>query len=62
MDLGVGAGTVVSIHMEDTTSLIVTLISILFALTAIRGAAGARPPTGRAKTAAAMELTPTVLV
>jgi hypothetical protein len=51
VNLGVGAGTVVTIHMADTTPTIVaigTLISIFFALVAIYGAAAAIPPAGKA--------------
>jgi hypothetical protein len=51
VNLGLGAGTVVAIHMEDTTPLIVgigTAISIVLALVAIRGAAAAIPPAGLA--------------
>ena len=47
VNLGVGAGTVVTIHMENTTPALVTLgtlISIFFAGLAIRGAAAAIPP------------------
>lgn len=49
INLGVGAGTVVTIHMENTTPLIVTvgtLASIAFALVVIRGAAAAIPSAG----------------
>lgn len=49
VNLGVGAGTVVAIHMENTTPLIVTigtLISIFFAAVAIRGAAAVIPAAG----------------
>lgn len=54
VNLGVGAGTVVTIHMELTTPLIVTIgtmVSIAFALVAIRGAAALIPPAGLASPA-----------
>ena len=53
VNLGVGAGTVVTIHMENTSPLIVTigtLISIFFSILAIRGAAAVIPPAGNANT------------
>jgi hypothetical protein len=49
VNLGVGAGTVITIHMENTTPLIVTvgtLISIAFALVVL---AAAIPSAGRCK-------------
>lgn len=49
VNLGVGAGTVVSIHLDNSTPLLVsigTLVSMLFALLAIRGAAALVPPAG----------------
>ena len=49
INLGIGAGTVVTIHMEHTTSLIVgigTVFSICCSLLAIRGAAAVIPPAG----------------
>lgn len=51
INLGLGAGTVVTIHMDNTTPLLVgigTTVSIVFALLAIRGAATLIPPAGRA--------------
>lgn len=51
VNLGLGAGTVVTIHMENTTPTLVTigtLVSILFAFVAIRGASAVIPPAGRA--------------
>lgn len=52
VNLGVGMTTVVALHWENTTPLIVTIgtvISIIFALVAIRGAASVIPPAGSAK-------------
>lgn len=49
VNIGVGAGTVVTIHMEHTTPLLVslgTLVSIVFAVVVIRAAAAVIPPAG----------------
>lgn len=55
INLGVGAGTVVTIHMDNTTPAIVmagTLLSIFFAGVAIKGASTLVPPAGRVTVAA----------
>jgi hypothetical protein len=51
INLGVGAGTVVTIHLDNTTPLIVTLgtlLSMAMAIVVVRGAAAALPPAGLA--------------